>query len=420
MSVYIRQQDLIDLPSMRQERVEKAREQMKKDGIGAVLAFQQDNIEYLTDTETTRLNSPWMLITRNVLFPRNGDPRLYEWGFRYTKVRDELCPWLKGHVYPGWRLRMVLQADLRPQAFLDDLKKVLEEHDLLKEPVGIDIPIVTIKFPEHIKSEGIEVVDAGPSLYKARAIKTKDEIACFKESVVVCDEIFGEFRDAIKPGVTETDLMGLAADLSHRRECDSCVEAYISAGERTYPGGRRHSNRPIRPGDMIILGLNSVRWRGYHAGYCRTFICGRATEQQKEVYAKARELQYKAIDAVKPGVTTADIAAVWPGPEYWGRKTWREVADCVLGYGVGLDERELPTISPLISPQKPEKIEENMILSFETYYGIPQYAGVDMYFGDAVPPGVGARVQNSVLVTKDGCEILTTWPDDEPTEAWIW
>ena len=66
-------------------------------------------------------------------------------------------------------------------------------------------------------------------------------------------------------------------------------------------------------------------------------------------------------------------------------------------------------ISPLFSLEHPVKLEENMTLALETYYGtLPPGA-----------PGEGARTEENLIVTKDGCEILTKWPINEITEAWI-
>src|SRR4030042_3488728 len=96
-----RYEDKVDVSRMRKERVEKARAQMKKDGVGAYLCFLQENIKYLTDTYT-HMMSP--MLTKFVIFPQNGDPLLYEDGLYFEKVREE-APWLKGNVFPGYYVR---------------------------------------------------------------------------------------------------------------------------------------------------------------------------------------------------------------------------------------------------------------------------------------------------------------------------
>jgi Xaa-Pro aminopeptidase len=391
---------------MRRERVEKARAQMKKEGIGAYLCFEPANITYLTDTYTYR---GFLMLARNVIFPRTGDPILYEWGFRWQRVRDELAPWLKGNVKPGWRLRFYLMRGLKPQDFLDDLKKVLSEHGVLNEPIGVDIPVITMGFTDMLKSEGLNVIDGFPSLDRAKFVKTQDEIQCLRISFAICDEIFYEIQKAIRPGIRESDIAAIAAGLSVKHLCEAACEVVCCSGENTNPNMLGYSNKPIRPGDMVFVDLPGVRYRGYHSCYYRTFTCGRATQRQKEIHAECHDLLYKGIAKVKAGNTTADICKAWPGPEHWGGKSWRDTSDCAIGHGLGLDNQEAPTITPLFSVENPVTLQEGSVIALETFYGSRR--------GEV--PSQGARIENGMVVTRDGAEMLTRWPDDQITECWI-
>lgn len=405
MGLY-REEDKIDLNRMRKERVEKARAQMEKEGIGAYLCFDRANIDYLTDTYTYG-GQPFL--ARNVLFPRNGDPILYEWGYRWQRVRDELAPWLKGNVKPGWRLRFFLMRGVRPQAFLDDLRKVLNEHGLMKEPLALDMPIVTPDFVDILRQEGFNVISGCQSLYRVRSIKTQDELECLKIANSICDEIYEAMRQQIKPGVRECDLAAIAAEISMRRVCDGPVEIGCCSGRNTNPNMMGYSGKPIRPREMIYSVVAGVSWRGYKSAVYRDFTCGRATQRQKELYGECRSLLYKAISRVKAGNTTADICKAWPEPAHWGVKTWWDISDCALGNGVGLDIQEGPIITPLFSLDNPVTLEENMLLAVQTFYGSRP----------GEKPIQGARLENDVLVTKEGCEIINMWPDEEITECWI-
>src|SRR4030042_3109758 len=202
MSSY-RREDKFNLERMRRERLERAREQMKKDGIGAYLCFGQGKIKFLTDTFTTMV---YMFFNRNVLFPRTGDPILYEWGSRYVRIRDELAPWLKGNVKPGWRLGAYLMDQREPTEFFADLKKVLNDHGVINEPLALDMPVVTLNFADFLKRAGFNVIDARPSLSKARMIKTQDEIECMRITCAITEEAFVLVREASRPGVRERDL----------------------------------------------------------------------------------------------------------------------------------------------------------------------------------------------------------------------
>jgi Xaa-Pro aminopeptidase len=405
MSLY-REEEKIDLNRLRTERVERARAQMEKEGIGAYLCFDPANLNYLTDTYTVRLEP---LLARNVLFPRTGDPILYEWGYRWQRIRDELAPWLKGNVRPGWRLRFFLMRGLKPTEFLADLKKVLSDHGVLDQPLAVDMPIITLGFADMLRSEGIKVIDGFPSLNRARANKTEDEIECMKISVAICDEIFYEIQKAIHPGTRESDLAGIAAGLSVKHCCDAPVEIVGCSGENTNPNMLGYSDRPLRPGDMVFVDLPGVRYKGYCSCYYRTFTCGKATQRQKELHDECRDLLYKGLSQIKAGNTTADVCKAWPGPEHWGGKTWRDVSDCAIGHGIGLHNQESPTITPLFSFESPITLEEGMVIALETFYGSKP----------GEPVRQGARIEDVVVVTKDGYEMLTRWPNDKITECWI-
>ncbi|MFC1860691.1 M24 family metallopeptidase [Chloroflexota bacterium] len=398
-----RYEDRVDVTRMRKERVEKARNQMKEDGIGAYLCFLQENIKYITDTYT-HMMAP--IITKFAIFPRNGDPMLFEDGLHYEKVKEE-SPWLKGNVFPGYNLRFYLTEGIRPQEFFTDLKKILGEHDLLNEPLGLDVPISTIAFPDMLKEEGLKVVDGNTSILKARIIKTHDEIECWKHSHTICEEIFNAIREAIRPGIRELDIQAIASRITHERDCDGTVEAVVCSGPNGVPNGLAWTNRRMKMGDMVFVDLPGVAWRGYRSCVYRCFICGRASQKQKEIYAEARELLYSAARLLVPGNTTADVCDGWPGPEHWGGKTWRDISECAIGHGQGVDTQEYPAITPLTAYDNPVTIQENMCLALETY------------FASYTPPVVGARVENGFVVTKEGSERVSLFPDYEPTECWV-
>jgi hypothetical protein len=180
----------------------------ERDGIGAVLCFHPDNIQYLTDVSGGMVRL--VPTARNVLFPRTGDPLLFEWGNRYWRIRDELAPWLKGKVYHGWRLGQYLGAGIYPQEFIDDLKKRLGEHDVLNEPLAIDIPIVTLGLSEILK--GKYQTNRWRYLNGCKKNKTADEIECQKVASSFVIDFFCH-SGSIKPGIRESELQAIGAVL---------------------------------------------------------------------------------------------------------------------------------------------------------------------------------------------------------------
>ncbi len=398
-----RWEDRINLDRMRTERVEKVRAEMKKQGVGTILCFDKPNMQYLTDMFLCCLCDKVTALSQNVVFTATGDPIFYAWGSRWRRMRDELTPWLKGNVRPGFRLGFHLNHDIYPQDFINDLKEVMKDNGVENEPLAIDIPVITLDFKQIFEKAGIKVVDGGNLMRKARMIKTQDEIACQRMASTIDDEVYAAYMDGIKPGVKEYELWSLGVDVSLKRGADEAANILICSGENTSPNMGGTGDRPIRRGDLIFFDLADIAWRGYHVCYYRTFSCGKPTRRQKDNYKECLDLTYKSIEKVKDGVSTADVIKAWPPPEHWGAKSWWDISEYAVGHGIGLFVQEAPGISPLFSDKYPVTLKENMVIALETWYGQKEY------------PTDGCRFEETMVVKKNGVEILTKWPKDEIT-----
>jgi Xaa-Pro aminopeptidase len=400
-----RWEDRINLDRLRKERVEKLREEMKRNGIGTYLCFDPPNVKYLTDIHQAKLLEK-VALSENVIFPRTGDPILYTWGSRWRRIRDELAPWLKGNVRPGFRLGFFLTRNIYPEEFIKDLKETMAEHGLSNEPLAIDMPVITLDLRQIFEKAGIKVVDGGPFIRRARMVKTQDEIECQRMASSICDEAYAAMREAIRPGIREYELESIAIDTALKRGADEAMAILVCSGENTTPNMAGAGDRPIRRGDLIFFDMADISWKGYRVCYYRTFSCGKANQRQKDNFQECMDLTYRAIEKVKAGVSTADIVKAWPPPEHWGAKTWWDISECAVGHGIGLWVQEAPGISPLFSVEYPVTLEENMVIALETWYGLKEH------------PTDGCRFEETLVVKKDGYEILTKWPKDEITEAY--
>jgi len=117
------------------------------------------------------------------------------------------------------------------------------------------------------------------------------------------------------------------------------------------------------------------------------------------MYKRVYEWMYASQEAVKAGVSTADIAKLWPEATHWGYKEEHHCVVNAVGHGMGLSQYETPTIQRGTSFEFPEILEEGMVVALETYDGV-DFVG-------------GCRVENVGVVTKDGWENFYTWPDEE-------
>ena len=120
----------------------------------------------------------------------------------------------------------------------------------------------------------------------------------------------------------------------------------------------------------------------------------------RDAYVRCRDYMDQAIALVKPGATTADIVSVWPRAEEFGFADEMAAFALQYGHGVGLAIWEKPIFSRLVSLDHPEVLEEGMVFALETYW--PASDGWS-----------AARIEEEVVVTSDGCELITKFPAEE-------
>jgi Xaa-Pro aminopeptidase len=129
----------------------------------------------------------------------------------------------------------------------------------------------------------------------------------------------------------------------------------------------------------------------------RCFCCGEPTQQQKDIHKLCLEYQNAGIEATRPGKTTADICKVWPDAKTMGANNEMEVFGLQYGHGIGVGLWEFPVISRAYSLEHPIEIEPGMVFALETYAG----KGYD-----------GCRLEDELVVTETGVEVITKFPRD--------
>jgi len=211
------------------------------------------------------------------------------------------------------------------------------------------------------------------------------------------DATYMDVAKAIRPGARESDLVAIANEKlyamgSERVECVNSV-----AGPRGAPHSHTFSDRIIQPGDMIFLDIMHS-YNGYHTCYYRTFICGKPNRAQMEAYEICSQWVSAAIDAIKPGATLDDVSSVWPRAEEFGYRNEDEAFLLQFGHGIGLSLWERPIISRRYMGTK-TKLKEGMVFAVECWKGAADGSGA-------------ARIEEEVVVTKDGCDIITNFPSD--------
>jgi Xaa-Pro aminopeptidase len=401
----------LDLAKMRQYRMERAKAQMARDGLGAMLLYEPWNIRY-----TTGFNV--LIYTRAeprfyALLPRNGDPYLWGMGMVHEVYREEM-PWLKGNVRlckqpVGW-----MTTDAKKDfvgAYENEIAEILKQHGVQNEPLGVDSLAGGSIFAlqQAFQRVGIQLVDGRNTMLEARKIKCQEEIELMRIAHSIAEAAHADIRDAIRPGVTECELAGVAAKRCLSMGAEWLEGFVVASGPNTNPNRRGWSDRIIRAGDMVFVDIIGSQYLGYRTCIYRTFTCGKATQEQKEMYQAAYEMLYAAMKKIKAGATFLEIVNEWPEPEHWGytREEENMVWENALCHGVGLSQYDLPHINKQIARANPAaKLEENMVMAVEIWEG--KRGGIQ-----------GCRLEEMVAVKEGGYDLISQFPIKELIECWI-
>jgi Xaa-Pro dipeptidase len=388
----------VDMERLRQYRLARVKEALEASELGAVLLFETSNIRYATSTHI----GYWAFNKgeRYALITRTGRPRIWDFGSAAKAHRLQLPHMYDTHNSVGGNTG--LQGAIAPVVGLqhrasEEIRSVLREEGVGDMPLGVDLAETSV-FLELLKA-GLDVRDGQQVMMKAREIKNQDEILLLTQACAMVDGVYQDIFEALKPGVRESDIVALAHARLFQMGSEF-VEAINSiAGERCSPHPHVFSDRLIRPGDQAYFDIIHVN-QGYRTCYYRTFVVGRATTAQRDAFKRSREWMDAAIDLVKPGVTTDQIAAVWPRAEEFGFVDEMDAFGLQFGHGVGVGLHERPIISRLNSFADPIELEEGMLFALETY--CPADDGRS-----------AARIEEEVVVTADGPQVITLFPCEE-------
>ncbi|MDN5344280.1 MAG: Xaa-Pro aminopeptidase [Clostridia bacterium] len=387
----------IDYDKLRRDRLAKTREQMQKDKLGALLVYDPDNVRYITSTKL----GEWVTnkLARYCLLPLTGDPILFEVGSA-IRTKKMYCPWIKDIRPSKSDMRGTMPSQPAADKSIGEIAAILKDLHLEKEPVGVDY--LTVPLMKAFQKYGLNIVDGQETMLNAQVIKTREEIQVLEIAAAMVDAAYWDVVNFIHPGVRENEVVALMRQRLFELGAENVHNVNVITGNRSHPHPHDFSDRIIRPGDMIFIDVVND-FNGYKTCYYRTFVCGKPTERQKRVYKKAYDWLYSAIEKVKPGVSTAEIAACWPDYQELNYESEYEAFALELGHGVGISHWAKPIITRGYSFDYPEELQENMHIAFETYYG----EGED-----------GARIEEQLVVTRDGYRIITKFPCEELISCW--
>jgi Xaa-Pro dipeptidase len=397
-------EERVDLDRLRRQRLGRLKETLERSQLGALLSFDFHNIRYMTSTHI----GTWAMdkLIRFALLPRGGEPVVWDFGSA-ARHHQLYNPWLEGRTDQPelGRARAgisTLRGAFHPQAGIAEevagkIRRELDAHGLAGEPVGVDV--VEMPVLAALQAAGVQVVDGQQAFLEARRTKTPDEITLLTTAVSLVDAAYEELYRFLRPGVRENECVGLVAKVLYDLGSEHVEGVNAISGERCSPHPHVYSDRILRPGDPAFFDILHS-YNGYRTCYYRTFAVGSASRAMRDAYRRCRDYMDEAIALVKPGATTADIVSVWPRAEEFGFANEEAAFALQYGHGVGLSIWEKPIFSRLVSLDHPEVLEEGMLFALETYW----------------PAGDGwsaARIEEEVVVTADGCEVITKFPAEE-------
>ncbi|MFP5276288.1 MAG: M24 family metallopeptidase [Acidobacteriota bacterium] len=387
-------QHRVDFDRLRRERLEKLQAQMRKDDMGALVLFAGANIRYAT--AAYQGNWKYNINIRYAVVPHTGEPVLFETAGSDLQCAKIDLPWMAGRIRPAitwqWAEGAVPHMAAR---MAESVLEVLKEHGVANERIGIDN--LDIPALEAFQKAGIAIMNGWPTISAARVVKTRDEIELLKQASSLGDAAMWKIKyEWLKPGVREREIEAKVHEFMLERGCEIIYDIIVATGGNTSPYRRWATDKLIRQGDLVIVDINAVGPSGYFIDFVRCFKCGGAqgmkmTGKEIDLYREVYDSMYAGLEKLKPGNSTADVAAAFPkyDDDVYGTVTLQQFA-----HSIGITLYEGMWISRAYSMQYPAEIKENMYFAIETFAGHP---GLEQT----------CRLEENVLVSADGPVVFT-------------
>ena len=390
-------EERVNVERLRSYRSDRAAKALAASDLGAVLLFDFNNIRYVTSTHIGEWARDKM--TRYALLTRGGSPHIWDFGSAAKHHRLN-CPWLReDNIHAGM---VGLRGAVAPDAGLfraaaREIRAILRAEGAADLPLGVDI--VEPPMLAALEAEGITVRDGQQVMLDAREVKSIDEITLLNTACAMVDGAYQLISEQLKPGIRESQLVANVTQYLFEQGSEHVDNINAVSGERCSPHPHVFSDRLIRPGDQAFFDIIHT-FVGYKTCYYRTFVVGSATDAQRDAYKQAREWIDASIELMRPGVMTDQVAKAWPKAEEFGFSNEMECFGLQFGHSVGLFLHERPIISRLNSLEHPVELKEGMVIALETY--CPAKDGYS-----------AARIEEEVVITADGPQVITRFPSQD-------
>ena len=383
-------EDEIDFDKLRSYRLDRVRNELKKNNIEACILFDPVNVRYALDTVNMSVYNMHNL-TRYCFIPVDGPTILYEYFnceilSKGLDLIDEIRPAITWDYFSNGD-----QSESQLKKWVNEVNDLSNSYFKSKK---IAIDVINGPAVNELNKKGIQVLEAKKILEQARVIKSSEEIKCMRAALDVADIGIIKMRDYLKSGITEDELWSILhkTNIENGGEWIEC--RILSSGSRTNPWMQESSNKIIQDGELVSFDTDMVGPYGYCADISRAFVCGnKFNEHQKKIYLTAVEqIDYNS-RLIKDGVSFREFTEkAWILPEkYYGNRY------SVMLHGIGLCD-EWPAIRyPTDGGERSGIFQKNMTITLESYIG--EVGGHE-----------GVKLEQQYLVGENGLELMSHHP----------
>ena len=385
----------VDFDRLRRERLRKVQQEMVKRDIGAMLLTDIMNIRYATGISIMPL---WYAVNlaHYTLIPAEGEPILYEYSMALFRAEQF---WSQVRPAYYWQARFADQfAGQRSDEWAAQIADILREWGVADAKLAVDL--LDYHGFTALQKQGLTLTDADDPMEAARIIKTMDEIELLRQSAAVAEAALYDLEMAIRPGITEHELLGVFWNKLLAMGGEYCFTRLLVSGHKTNPWFNEASSKMVRPGDLVGIDTDMIGPEGYVCDVSRTFLCGdKPTSEQIEAYQIAHDFIEETIELCQIGVSYAEVAAKAPKvPEAYMAQRYP-----VILHGIGTDDEPPNLPFPELHGNRlmPEgEFRENMVVSVEFYAGKEGAQN-------------GVKLEDEIWITPEGPVILSLYPFHE-------
>lgn len=349
-------------PESARQRVRTVRSQLREQGLDGLVLTKPENVTYLTGFAGA---DSWSLVTKTGLYLLTDS--------RYIEQAEKECV----------GTTILQRAGKDPIA--EACGRFLQKFKSLKT-LGVEASISVGMYETLKKNAEVSLKPVAGIAEKPRGIKDLDETAAILAAAAISARAFGEILQQIRPGITENELAG-ALDFEMRKlGAENAFETIVAFGPN---GSRPHhhpTQRKLKPKDAVLIDFGA-RYEGYCSDITRSFAFGAPTPAYRAAYAVVEKAQAAAIDVARAGVDMVEVDAAARAVV---RDSGLPVYGHGTGHGIGLEIHE----NPFLKENAQGKLQVGQILTIEP--------------GVYIPDKLGIRIEDDILITETGCEVITS------------